>query len=118
VIKSAAEDPDILMVNRNSGSGTRILMDGLLQGAEPQGYFNQPRSHHAVAAAIAQGRADWGLTIEPIARSFGLDFRPLAEEHYDFAVLEKRVSSPEMTAFREALQETEPAIRLLGFAMP
>ena len=118
VIKSAAEDPDILMVNRNSGSGTRILMDGLLQGAEPQGYFNQPRSHHAVAAAIAQGRADWGLTIEPIARAFGLAFRPLAEEHYDFAVLEKRVSSPEMTAFREALQEAEPAIRLLGFAMP
>lgn len=115
VIRHAANDPNILMVNRNSGSGTRILLDGLLAGAEPPGYFNQPRSHHAVAAAIAQGRADWGLTIEPIARAFGLAFRPLAEEHYDFAVWEKAVSSPQITAFSVALQQARDAIQRLGF---
>ena len=56
------------MVNRNAGAGTRILIDQLLGGARPPGYGNQPRSHNAVAAAVAQGRADWGVAIEPVAR--------------------------------------------------
>ncbi len=60
------------MVNRNAGSGTRVLVDGLLRGARPAGYANQPRSHNAVAAAIAQNRADWGVAIEPVARMYGL----------------------------------------------
>jgi putative molybdopterin biosynthesis protein len=42
-----------VMVNRNQGSGTRILIDRLLQGAQPIGYAVQPRSHNAVAAAVA-----------------------------------------------------------------
>ena len=60
------------MVNRNAGAGTRILIDRLLGAARPAGYGNQPRSHNAVAAAVAQGRADWGVAIEPVAR----DVRP------------------------------------------
>ena len=51
------------MVNRNPGSGTRILIDRLLGGARPAGYAVQPKSHNAVAAAVAQGRADWGVAI-------------------------------------------------------
>ena len=60
------------MVNRNAGAGTRVLIDKLLAGARPPGYSNQPRSHNAVAAAVAQGRADWGVAIEPVARLYGL----------------------------------------------
>ena len=63
----ALADPACLMVNRNRGSGTRVLIDGLLGGGRPPGYAVEPRSHNAVAAAVAQGRADWGLAIEPVA---------------------------------------------------
>jgi putative molybdopterin biosynthesis protein len=69
-------DPDLRMVNRNRGSGTRILIDGLLGGRRPDGFAYEPRSHYAVAAAVAQGRADWGVTIETVAREAGLRFRP------------------------------------------
>ena len=78
------------MVSRNAGAGTRVLIDKLLDGARPPGYANQPKSHNAVAAAIAQGRADWGLAIEPVAKLYGLGFLPVAPEHYDFLVVEKR----------------------------
>ena len=50
-------DPDCVMVNRNQGSGTRILIDGFLQGSQPTGYAVQSRSHNAVAASISQGEA-------------------------------------------------------------
>ncbi len=43
------------MVNRNKGSGTRALLEGLLAGAKPHGYAVQPRTHNAVAAAVVQG---------------------------------------------------------------
>ena len=76
------------MVNRNAGAGTRVLIDKLLDGARPPGYANQPKSHNAVAAAIAQGRADWGVAIAPVARLYGLGFLPLAPEHYDFLLVE------------------------------
>lgn len=88
-IAAALADPDCMMVNRNVGAGTRTLIDGLLAGARPPGYWNQPRSHNAVGAAVAQGRADWGITIEPIAAGLGLGFLPMAAEHYDFAVVER-----------------------------
>ena len=58
-VAAALADPDCIMVNRNQGAGTRVLIDRLLDGARPPGYWNQPRSHNAVAASVAQ-RADWG----------------------------------------------------------
>ena len=82
------------MVNRNAGAGTRVLIDKLLDGARPPGYANQPKSHNAVAAAIAQGRADWGVAIEPVARLYGLGFLPLSPEHYDFLLVESRSERP------------------------
>ena len=82
------------MVNRNAGAGTRILVDRLLAGRRPAGYANQPRSHNAVAAAIAQNRADWGIAIEPVARMYGLGFLPIAPEHYDFLLVEAAASGP------------------------
>ena len=48
-------EPDAVMVNRNAGSGTRILLDQLLGRARPAGYGNQPKSHNAVAASVGAG---------------------------------------------------------------
>src|SRR5678816_958821 len=79
-------DPTCMMVNRNKGSGTRALIDLLLGGAKPPGYAVQPRNHNAVAAAVVQGRADWGMTLDTIARSAGLGFIPVQHEQYDFVV--------------------------------
>jgi putative molybdopterin biosynthesis protein len=115
-LKAALADPAILMVNRNAGSGTRVLVDGLLRGARPAGYANQPRSHNAVAAAIAQNRADWGVAIEPVARMYGLSFLPIAPEEYDFLLREDRRGRPAVQAFLDVLHDeaTRARIRTLG----
>jgi putative molybdopterin biosynthesis protein len=110
------QDADTLMVNRNAGSGTRALADTLLAGRKPPGYANQPKSHNAVAAAIAQRRADWGLAIEPVAKMYDLGFLPVAPEHYDFLVAEGRRGHRAVAAFLAALR-AEPVrarIRALG----
>lgn len=116
-LASAVADPTCLMVGRNQGAGTRILLDGLLAGARPDGYWNQPRSHNAVAAAVAQGRADWGLAIAPVAEAYGLGFLSLSEEHYDFALVEAHRDRPGIAAFLAALAapETAQALAALGF---
>jgi putative molybdopterin biosynthesis protein len=115
----ALADPAAVMVNRNAGSGTRILADRLLGSARPAGYGNQPRSHNAVAAAVAQGRADWGVAVEPIARLYGLGFLPLAPEHYDFLVVESRMGRAAVQAFLAALADagTRARIRALGMRL-
>jgi len=115
-LRVALADPAALMVNRNAGSGTRVLVDELLRGARPAGYANQPRSHNAVAAAIAQNRADWGVAIAPVARMYGLSFLPIAPEHYDFLLLEARRDRPAVQAFLEVLRDeaTRARIRALG----
>ena len=91
-ITAVKHDAACRLVNRNQGSGTRILIDELLGGTQPPGYAFQPRSHNAVAAAVAQGRADWGLAIRSVAEQAGLGFLPLTEEHYDFVVPQARAA--------------------------
>ena len=115
-LKIVLADNSAMMVNRNTGAGTRVLMDRLLNGARPAGYANQPKSHNAVAAAIAQGRTDWGLAIEPVAKLYGLGFLPVAPEHYDFLLRDARRSRPAVQAFIEVLQDkdTRDRIRALG----
>ncbi len=107
------------MVNGNQGSGTRILIDRLLAGVQPPGYPVQARSHNAVAAAVAQGRADWGVAIANVAQRGGLSFLPLEDELYDFVVPTSRRDRPAVRAFRELL--ADPAIRsqlaVMGFRM-
>ena len=116
-LKAALADPSALVVNRNAGSGTRVLMDKLLDGAKPAGYANQPKSHNAVAAAIAQGRADWGLAIEPVARMYGLGFLPVAPEHYDFLIVESRRQRPAVQAFLAALHDETTRARITAIGM-
>lgn len=108
-------DPDAIMVNRNQGSGTRVLIDRLLAGARPAGYWNQPNSHNAVAASIAQGRADWGIAIRPVAEALGLGFLPVADEHYDFAVWQDPRDGAALREFETALADSADDLRALGF---
>jgi putative molybdopterin biosynthesis protein len=116
-VAAALADPNCHMVNRNAGAGTRIVIDGLLAGRRPEGYSNQPRSHNAVAAAVARGRADWGVAIEQVARAYGLGFIPLGEEHYDFALVSARRDGPGVAAFLEALGDPGilDTLREMGF---
>ncbi len=116
-VRTALADPDCMIVNRNQGAGTRILIDQLLGPARPDGYWNQPRSHNAVAAAVVQKRADWGVTIAPVAHAAGLGFIPLTEEHYDFALVSERKQRPAVQAFLAALRSPEihAALERAGF---
>jgi putative molybdopterin biosynthesis protein len=108
-IAAALADAGCHMVNRNRGSGTRVLIDRLLaRGAErhqPPGFHVEVKSHNAVAAAVAQSRADWGIGIETVARDAGLAFIPLREEEFDFVVPAAREGRPAVQAFRELLAE-------------
>ena len=109
--------PDCILINRNAGSGTRILTDRLLGPARPTGYWTQAKSHNAVAVAVAQNRADWGVAIETAANLYGLGFLPLQEEHYDFVVPAARRDRPAVRRFIEALEtpEVAEALRAMGF---
>jgi putative molybdopterin biosynthesis protein len=115
-IAAIKDDPECVMVNRNQGSGTRALIERLLGGAKPPGYAVQPRNHNAVAAAVVQGRADWGVTLDTIARNSGLGFLPVQDEQYDFVVPKSRADRPGVVAFRKLLREpsTREALARLG----
>ncbi|HEY6343423.1 MAG TPA: molybdopterin biosynthesis protein [Bryobacteraceae bacterium] len=113
----AIRDPGCVMVNRNQGSGTRVLIDRLLSGARPRGYALQPRNHNAVAAAVLQGRADWGMTLDTIARNAGLGFLPFQSERYDFIVPRSRAERPGVVAFRALLEEPSTREKLVGLGM-
>jgi putative molybdopterin biosynthesis protein len=113
-LRQALNDPECMMVNRNQGSGTRMLIDRLLQDAEPLGYPVQASTHNAVAAAVAQRRADWGVAIEWVARAGGLGFLPLEDEQYDFVVPNSRLRRPAVIALRELLAESAVRKQLMA----
>src|SRR3984885_118267 len=115
-IAQAANDPACMMVNRNRGSGTRVLIDKLLGGIRPRGYAVQPRNHNAVAAAVVQHRADWGMTLDTIARGAGLRFLPVQAEQYDFVVPLSRATRPGVVALTKLLEQasTREALARLG----
>jgi putative molybdopterin biosynthesis protein len=116
-LKIILADKSALMINRNAGAGTRVLTDKLLGGARPAGYANQPRSHNAVATAIAQGRADWGLAIEPVAKLYGLGFLPVSPEHYDFLVVDNRRERPGVQVFLATLRDDRVRARISALGM-
>jgi putative molybdopterin biosynthesis protein len=115
-IAQAANDPACMMVNRNQGSGTRVLIDKLLGGIRPRGYAVQPRNHNAVAAAVVQHRADWGMTLDTIARGAGLGFLHVQAEQYDFVVPLSRAARPGVVALKKLLEQasTREALVRLG----
>jgi putative molybdopterin biosynthesis protein len=107
----------VRMVNRNVGSGTRVLIDRLLAGAKPDGWTSQAKSHHAVAAAVAQGRADWGMTLDVLAAANGLGFVFVQDEFFDLAVPKARWDRPAVAELRRLLadESTRAALGGLGF---
>ncbi|MFC1791674.1 substrate-binding domain-containing protein, partial [Gemmatimonadota bacterium] len=111
---------ELRMLNRTRGAGTRVLLDLLLDeiarhrgvtaaelSAGIPGYDAETRSHNAVAAAVASGRADWGLGIEAVAVGYDLGFAPLRDEEYDFLTLRDRLEREPVQAFLEVLRSPE-----------
>jgi putative molybdopterin biosynthesis protein len=86
-----AARPDLRLVNRQRGAGTRVLLDFELGrlGIDPssvRGYDHEEYTHLAVAAAVASGAADAGLGIRAAAHALKLDFVPLAHEPYELVI--------------------------------
>ena len=108
-VAAALADPNGVMVNRNMGSGTRVLVDRLLGDRRPRGYGVQTKSHNAVAAAVQQRRADWGVAINTIAAQYGLGFIPLQQEQYDFVIPTVRMTRSAVRLFCEIVDD--PAVR-------
>jgi putative molybdopterin biosynthesis protein len=82
---------DITFINRQKGSGTRILLDHtlktlFLEPSQIQGYEKEEYTHMAVASTVASGITDAGLGILPAARAMDLDFIPIAKERYDLVI--------------------------------
>ncbi|MEO8847435.1 MAG: substrate-binding domain-containing protein [Casimicrobiaceae bacterium] len=108
----------IKFVNRQLGSGTRVLLDGLLRSAAVnhsriQGYCSGEYTHAAVAAFVASGMADVGLGIEPAARQFNLDFLPIIEERYMLACSRSTLTRPAVIRLIELMKGPEFA-HMLG----
>lgn len=108
-IEQAITSDQCVMVNRNQGSGTRILIDRLLADSQPAGYAVQARNHNAVAAAIVQQRADWGMAIEHVVDPKLLGFLPVCQEQFDFVVNKQRQKRKAVLAFCDLL--ANPQIR-------
>lgn len=110
--------PDVTLINRNRGSGTRLWLDSQLQAlsiqtADLHGFGREVRTHTAVAEAVAQGRADVGLGLYAAALQFDLDFIPLFEERFDLALSADQVEDASLRPFLDFLQ-TAAYRRLLG----
>lgn len=104
--------PGVRFVNRARGTGTRVLLDDLLEraGIAPdslRGYGRSEPSHAAVAQAILAGQADVGIGIEAAARARGLDFVPVAEEEYHLVCLKSALDEPPVAALRQILQKPD-----------
>jgi putative molybdopterin biosynthesis protein len=96
-------------INRQRGAGTRLLLDYKLKtgGISPEaidGYGREAITHMAVAAAVESGSADAGMGISSAAKALNLDFIPLGEEEYDFAVPPRFLDLPALGIFLEILK--------------
>lgn len=97
---------DLTFVNREIGSGARILLDEQLRlhgisARTIKGYDHEEANHLSVASAISAGTADVGVGIEKAAKIVGVDFIPLITERYDIAILKK----PETERLIEVVQK-------------
>ncbi len=107
-------------INRNQGSGTRLLIDTLIKryadttGEEIESiksriihYHVEAKTHSAVASAVRYGRADVGVAIRPYAEKYDLAFSPLSTEKYDFAIPRNRINKPIIQQLIKSLQSTK-----------
>ena len=108
-IKTVNDLVGVSYINRQRGAGTRVLFDYLLkkEGIETnsiKGYDREGATHMAVAAAIAGDSADAGMGILSAAKALNLDFVPVGNEEYDFAVPVKYLELPHVKKFIEVLK--------------
>lgn len=109
------------LVNRPLGTGTRVLLDELLQdaGLLPEhmaGYGNTQPSHAAVAQAVASGQADVGVGTQSAAQAAGLGFVPLVQERYQLVCLKSALDTPPVAALRQLLASKPWAQQLPGLS--
>ncbi len=124
-IKSIEDLTSCRFVNRQRGAGTRLLFDYQMQkaGISPEritGYDREASTHMAVAALVEGDSADAGMGIFSAAQSMGLDFIPVGEEWYEFAIPEVFMELPHVQAFLEVLKSERFARevqRLGGYGM-
>ncbi|MBP1449540.1 MAG: LysR family transcriptional regulator [Thermoproteus sp.] len=108
-------------INRNPGSGTRALLEHLLEQTarrmgvskglltrDIRGYHIEAATHDEVAAAIAEGRADVGLAIAAVAERYGLAFRQVALERFDIAVNKRSLEKPAVKRLVKLLRSEAP----------
>jgi putative molybdopterin biosynthesis protein len=110
------------IVNREAGSGARLALDeGLaelgLHGNRIVGYQNELAGHLEVAAAIASGQADTGVTIRVAAEVFGLSFIPLREERYDLVIPDQELGSTQVKVMLDALSSRRFAREIGDFCL-
>jgi putative molybdopterin biosynthesis protein len=133
LVGMAAMEGKLVLINRNRGSGTRILFDMCLRTCAPslsmsfdklteslRGYDTEAKSHNAVAASIALRKADWGLAIDTVAHDYHLAFSFMQDEHYDFVIPADKLSQPAIQRFLELLRHDTARTGLthLGFQVP
>ena len=113
--------PDVTLVNRQAGSGTRVLLDYHLaqEGISPRdirGYDTDEYTHTGVAVTVLSGGADVGLGILAAARVLGLDFVPLMIERYDLCIPEAHWDDPRLVVLRITLHDARfrAAVKALG----
>jgi putative molybdopterin biosynthesis protein len=116
-IRGIRDLPGKKYVNRPKSAGTRLLFDMLLtqERIDPRdipGYTNEKFTHTAVAAAVKAGIADAGMGICSAAARMDLDFVPLCEEEYDFAIPDSFLDHPGVKAFLQVLESEEFRQRL------
>lgn len=109
---------DVTFVNRQKGSGTRVLLDYKLKqlgidAAKIVGYDREMTTHMTVASAIISGTADAGIGIKSVANVMELDFIPIGEEEYDFVLEQKFLEQENIKVFLEILQSEEFKQKLL-----
>lgn len=113
--------PGVRFMNRQAGSGTRVLLDFQLRqlGIEPkqiQGYDQEEYTHMAVAVAVASGAADAGMGILAAAKALELEFIPVKSERYDLVIPEKFFETEGISLLLEVIKSREfrERVRALG----
>jgi putative molybdopterin biosynthesis protein len=101
---------DIVFINRQRGSGTRLLTDKYLRennisSGDIRGYEREEYTHMGVASAVLTGIADTGMGILAAARALGLDFIPLARERYDLAFMKEYMGTSPVSAVLQIIRE-------------
>jgi putative molybdopterin biosynthesis protein len=99
-------------INRQPGSGTRILLDYKLKAlhispTEIKGYGNDEYTHMSVAVAVLSGRADAGLGIMAAARALDLDFIPVVTEEYDLVIPDRFYSTRKIQVLLDTVQSRD-----------